>query len=217
VIEPTIKATQRDPGRGAVTAAEILVVTSFHERFTLSLLPCKAVGDSKGHDGIRTESATESTTYNSPIESVYSATVKVASQQGYTIRSAFPEAHVVSFTTGRLKKRGHDLTATAIGVSPEITRVVIAGVSGDGVSSLELGHSFTAWDEKKKLALHCLLQIERALAPERSPTGDEWGGGLRLPVERYKEMSDHLLRALRRIRTHLSLGDTDNERRPLEG
>jgi hypothetical protein len=80
------------------------------------------------------------------------------------MRSAFPAAHVVSFTTLRPRKRRHDLTITAVETSPRITRVAIDAVPSavDNTSR----HGFTDYDEKKKLTRLCLRQIQRVLIAE---------------------------------------------------
>jgi hypothetical protein len=97
---------------------------------------------------------------------VYSATIDVANQQGYAIRAAFPEAHVVSFTAERPQRREQDFTATAITDSLGTTSVVVAGASArSGYPNAEDSQNWE-WQERKKLALHFLLQVERMLATE---------------------------------------------------
>jgi hypothetical protein len=97
---------------------------------------------------------------------VYSATIDVANQQGYAIRAAFPEAHVVSFTAERPRRREQDFTATAIKDSLGTTSVVVAGTSArSGYPNSEDGQNWE-WQERKKLALHFLLEVDRMLATE---------------------------------------------------
>jgi hypothetical protein len=96
---------------------------------------------------------------------VYAAAVEVARQPGYAIRAAFPEAHFVSFTTGRLRKRRHDLRVTAIQASDRVTRVVVGVDPAAGYSSFAARH-LTECDEVRKLSLLCLRQIQRALRVE---------------------------------------------------
>jgi hypothetical protein len=117
-------------------------------------------------DHSQAEKTTESATYDAQIEQVYSATIDVANQQGYAIRAAFPEAHVVSFTAERPRRREQQFTATAVKDSLGTTSVVVAGASGrSGYSGADGGQNWE-WQERRKLALHFLLQVDRMLATE---------------------------------------------------
>jgi hypothetical protein len=176
---------------------------------------------------VRRERTTETATYSAPIEKVYAAAIDAASQKGYAIRSAFPEAHVVSFTTGRARQTDQAFTATAIEYPFGVTSVVIAGANPTGRYLLSDGDELQTWHERKKLALLFLRHIERALVttadpgrklrekascpwctrPKLASISDEGvvrpvrnRGSHGLPVARYEEKCDSLIRALRNTR-----------------
>jgi hypothetical protein len=181
----------------------------------------------------RRERTTETATYSAPIEEVYAVAIDTASQHGYAIRSAFPEAHVVSFTSRRARQTDHAFTATAIENPFGVTSVVIAGANPTSRYLLADNAELQTWHERKKLALLFLRHIERALVTtadpghkprerpscpwcirpkqasfqERAVRPVSHRASHALPVARYEEKCDSLIRALRNTRRLLREGD----------
>lgn len=112
----------------------------------------------------QTERTTESATYNSSTECVYTATLRAGTTLGYAVSSAFPEARVVCFATEASNSGAACLTATVIQEAPGIARVVVGpALPGSGSPFGRAIHRPTL-EEKMAQAVLCLRAINRELS-----------------------------------------------------
>jgi hypothetical protein len=111
------------------------------------------------------ERTTESATYNSSVEHVYTATLRAGTTLGYTVLSGFPEAHVVSFATEASVKGAAWLTATVIQDAPGIARVVVGPALPPPGDSFGRVSQQSTLEEKMEQAALCLRAINSELSP----------------------------------------------------
>lgn len=104
-------------------------------------------------------------TYASPIDAVFTATVRAVGELGYAVTFASAEAGVVTFNTGRSGRTwaGQDLTATLI-PGGDGTRVIIGGSLATRGSPWGGGSQLAGWGEKADLANLVLDTVAEMLA-----------------------------------------------------